>query len=348
MRDELRADAASTIQRFVEAGVAVKIISGDDPGHRGQPRAAGRPDRRPAVRSPAATSTSSTTNASAASPSETTIFGRITPAQKERLVDALRRRGHYVAMIGDGVNDVLSLKKANLAIAMGSGSQATRGVADLVLMEDTFGAVAQAVEEGQRIVNGMQHILKLFLTRIATVGLVVIELAGRADDPDRAAQRLRAHDLHRRGAEHPAGRSGRHPGRAHEDLLARTLARFVVPAAIVSSLLGPVRVLRLARTHRAPRCRRARGGRPGSAQAFTTFLVFAGLFLVVFVQPPIEWLAVMEPRTNDRRPTILARSWRRATSQPSSCQRRGTSSRCPCPARARRPSSRSRPWSGYR
>src|SRR6185369_7049028 len=102
--------------------------------------------------------------------SETTVFGRITPAQKERLVGALRERGHYVAMIGDGVNDVLSLKKANLAIAMGSGSQATRGVADLVLMQDSFGAVAQAVEEGQRILNGMQDILKLFLTRIATVG----------------------------------------------------------------------------------------------------------------------------------------------------------------------------------
>ena len=106
--------------------------------------------------------------------SETTVFGRITPAQKERLVGALRDRGHYVAMIGDGVNDVLSLKKANLAIAMGSGSQATRGVADLVLMQDSFGAVAQAVEEGQRILNGMQDILKLFLTRIATVGLVVV------------------------------------------------------------------------------------------------------------------------------------------------------------------------------
>ncbi len=95
------------------------------------------------------------------------IFGRITPQQKEKLVDALRRRGHYVAMIGDGVNDVLSLKKADLGIAMQSGSQATRGVADIILVNDSFAALGPAVQEGQRIVNGMQDILKLFLTRIA-------------------------------------------------------------------------------------------------------------------------------------------------------------------------------------
>ena len=103
-----------------------------------------------------------------------TIFGRITPRQKERLVQALRERGHYVAMIGDGVNDVLSLKQADLGIAMRSGSQAARGVADIVLMQDSFAVLAPAALEGQRILNGMQDILKLFLTRISTVGLVII------------------------------------------------------------------------------------------------------------------------------------------------------------------------------
>ncbi len=172
MADELREGAGETLRAFTEAGVLVKVISGDDPetvvalarqagflttGFISGPELDDLDDAALGVVA-----------------SETTVFGRITPAQKERLVGALRDRGHYVAMIGDGVNDVLSLKKANLAIAMGSGSQATRGVADLVLMEDSFGAVAQAVEEGQRILNGMQDILKLFLTRIATVGLVVV------------------------------------------------------------------------------------------------------------------------------------------------------------------------------
>ena len=76
-------------------------------------------------------------------------------------------------MMGDGVNDVLSLKKANLGIAMQSGTQATRSVADIVLLNDSFAALAPAVAEGQRIVNGMQDILKLFLARIATMALII-------------------------------------------------------------------------------------------------------------------------------------------------------------------------------
>ena len=103
-----------------------------------------------------------------------TIFGRITPQQKEKLVDTLRQQGNYVAMIGDGVNDVLSLKKSNLGIAMESGTQATRAVADIILMKDSFAALAPAVSEGQRIVNGMQDILRLFLTRILSMALLIV------------------------------------------------------------------------------------------------------------------------------------------------------------------------------
>src|SRR5205807_7330932 len=89
---------------------------------------------------------------------EATIFGRITPQEKEHLVQALRQQGHYVAMIGDGVNDVLSLKQANLAIAMHSGSQATRSVADIVLLNDSFSVLPHALREGQRIRNGMHSV----------------------------------------------------------------------------------------------------------------------------------------------------------------------------------------------
>ena len=77
-----------------------------------------------------------------------TVFGRITPQQKEQLVEALRKQGDYVAMIGDGVNDVLSLKEANLGIAMQSGSQATRGVADIVLLNDSFAALPRRLPRG--------------------------------------------------------------------------------------------------------------------------------------------------------------------------------------------------------
>ena len=82
---------------------------------------------------------------------EATIFGRITPQQKEKLVRALRDAGNYVAMIGDGVNDVLSLKQAQLGIAMQSGSQAARGVADIILLNDSFAALLPAVREGNAL-----------------------------------------------------------------------------------------------------------------------------------------------------------------------------------------------------
>src|SRR5690606_15779800 len=101
------------------------------------------------------------------------VFGRITPQQKQRIVQQLRSRGHYVAMIGDGVNDVLSLKEAHMGIAMQSGSQATRSVADMVLLGDKFDVLPEAIKEGQRILNGMQDVMRLFLTRTLYATLLI-------------------------------------------------------------------------------------------------------------------------------------------------------------------------------
>jgi cation-transporting ATPase E len=304
LRDELRRDAADTIRRFVDAGVAVKIISGDDPATVvSLARQAGLTGDLPWISGRDLDEFDDDRLGRVAG--ETTIFGRITPAQKERLVDTLRRSGHYVAMIGDGVNDVLSLKKANLAIAMGSGSQATRGVADMILMEDSFGAVARAVEEGQRIVNGMQHILKLFLTRVATVGLVVMSSLVVLAFPIelRNASALTIFTV---GVPSTLLAIWASPGRRHDGSLGVTLARFVAPAAIVSSLLG-LFVFYGSLALSGPQDAASLEASAGAARsALTSFLVFVGLFLVVFVQPTVDWLAVMEPKTSDRRPTFLA------------------------------------------
>ena len=314
LADELRPDAAATLARFAAAGVTPKVISGDDPETvvALAVQAGLGPDLR-SVAGPALDAMDDEQLAGVAI--ETTVFGRITPAQKERLVDALRSRGRYVAMIGDGVNDVLSLKKANLGIAMQSGSQAARAVADIVLTNDSFASLAPAVEEGQRIRNGMQSILRLFLSRIMTVGLLVVTsmVIGIFPIELRNGSVLVLFTV---GIPTALIAVWAQPGARHRDSLARTLARFVVPAAVLSSLAGlavlfGVIVLRLggieAITGVEAEDRAALDAAITIAQsALTSFLVFAGLALVVFVEPPVPWLAVIEPQSPDWRPTILA------------------------------------------
>jgi len=94
-----------------------------------------------------------------------TVFGRVTPHQKRAMVKALQSRGHTVAMTGDGVNDVLALKDADCGVAMASGSEATRGVAQLVLMDSNFSAMPAVVSEGRRVINNIERVASLFLAK---------------------------------------------------------------------------------------------------------------------------------------------------------------------------------------
>jgi cation-transporting ATPase E len=170
--DELRPDASQTLARFAAAGIAIKIISGDNPHTvAALARQAGLgPEIRTMTGQKLASLDASQLPDAVGS---TTVFGRISPQQKATLVQVLKQRGHYVAMTGDGINDVMALKQAHLGIAMEAGSQATRAVADLVLLGNSFSALPAAFEEGQRIRNGMQDVLKLFLTRLLVVTVLV-------------------------------------------------------------------------------------------------------------------------------------------------------------------------------
>ncbi len=171
--DVLREQAESTLAGFVRAGISLKIISGDNPHTvAALAKQAGLPGDLRVVSGPELDEMSDAEFLQAAQ--ETTVFGRITPRQKERLVEVLCDQGCYVAMIGDGVNDVLSLKKANLGIAMESGSAATRSVADMVLLGDSFSALPPAFLEGQRITSGMRDILRLYLARAVQVVLLIV------------------------------------------------------------------------------------------------------------------------------------------------------------------------------
>lgn len=171
-KDELRPEADETIRGFSEAGINIKVISGDNP----QTVAA------LALQAGLGSDIQVISGSELAELDEAqfiqaadvnTIFGRVTPDQKARLIRSFKEQGHYVAMIGDGVNDVLSLKEANLAIAMEGGSKATRGVADIVLLKNSFGSLPHTFLEGQRIRNGIQDVLKLFMIRVFCVSLLI-------------------------------------------------------------------------------------------------------------------------------------------------------------------------------
>ncbi len=171
--DELRPHLHETMEAFSENGVEWKVISGDNPQTvAALAKQAGLSGDMRAVSGPELEQMSAGEFAQTAK--EATVFGRITPQQKEALVLALRDEGEYVAMIGDGVNDVLSLKKANLGIAMESGSTATRAVAAMVLLADSFAAMPAALKEGQRTVGSIQNILKLFMVTVFALLLLII------------------------------------------------------------------------------------------------------------------------------------------------------------------------------
>jgi len=313
LEDELRPGVGVILERFRAAGVRVKIISGDDPETVvALARQAGLTGDLPQISGP---ELDQLDDAALASVARTRIvFGRITPTQKERLVAALRAGGSYVAMIGDGVNDVLSLKKSNLAVAMASGSQASRGVADIVLTEDSFAALAPAVEEGQRIINGMFDIVGLFLARIATMGLVIVSSLVIGIFPI-ALRNASAITLLSVGVPAALLALWAQPGKQQHDTLGRTVIRFVLPAALLSSLAalvvfygsiwltlaaGPTGLVA------AQQAAAVDAAVPAAQSALTAFLVFVGLGLIVFVEPPTDWLAVIQTRSSDRRPTILA------------------------------------------
>ena len=160
---QLRPDAAETVAYFLEQGVAVKVISGDNAATVGAIAAqAGVPGAdQPVDARRLPTDLDGLAEAMAGS----SVFGRVTPAQKQEMVDALHRRDSTVAMTGDGVNDVLALKNADLGIAMGSGSGATRAVAQLVLLDNRWSVMPSVVAEGRRVLGNIERVSDVFLTK---------------------------------------------------------------------------------------------------------------------------------------------------------------------------------------
>ena len=161
LEQRIRPDARETLEYFAEQQVSVKVISGDNAvsvgavagslGLRGEAMDARKLPTEPA--------------ALADTMQEYTVFGRVRPDQKRSMVHALQSREHTVAMTGDGVNDVLALKDADIGVAMGSGSPAARSVAQIVLLDNKFATLPYVVGEGRRVIGNIERVSNLFLTK---------------------------------------------------------------------------------------------------------------------------------------------------------------------------------------
>ena len=235
LSDELRPQAKETIAAFRQLGIELKVISGDNPQTvAALAKQAGFPLDVKLVSGPELAEMTQAEFDQAAD--EDAIFGRISPEQKEQLVDALLRQEKRVAMMGDGVNDVLSLKKASLGIAMQSGSSAARNVADMILLNDSFAALQPAFYEGRRIIGGMSRALYLFLSRVATTTLLIIAITmvGLDFPFDPAQVALTGFTV---GLPAFFLTLWARPQRLEWDLLS-SLARFVFPVAIVTMFFG--------------------------------------------------------------------------------------------------------------
>ncbi|MFN8594339.1 MAG: HAD-IC family P-type ATPase [Thermomicrobiales bacterium] len=314
LTDELRPHVDKALQGFHDAGIALKVISGDNPETvAALARQAGFPGNAELVSGIDLDAMADDQFRETAE--RATVFGRVTPEQKQRLVEALRDGGHYVAMTGDGVNDVLSLKQANLGIAMQSGSDATRDAADIVLLRDSFGALPDAFREGQRIQRGLCRILELFLTRVFAVALIILGvLVVQAGFPLSPAQ-ISVLTLLTVGVPTFGIALWTRPGPPPRNL-PRRLLRFVLPASTLLAFAAFVVYIGVYIFYDLDLPALRAGGVAtatdvplndlASREALTHVLVLGGLLLVLFAAPPGPWFAVVEEQDGDRRPALLA------------------------------------------
>ncbi|HEY2194009.1 MAG TPA: HAD-IC family P-type ATPase [Actinomycetospora sp.] len=324
--DELREGVTEVLAGLAAEGVATKVISGDDPvtvaalarraGLAGE--AIGGPEL--AALTPERFDEAVDTFA---------VFGRIAPEQKEQIVDALRRRGRQVAMLGDGVNDARALKRAQVGVAMRSGSAVTRDVADIVLLDDSFTTLPPARTEGRRIVAGVGSSMYLFLCRVVTQMLVILIVTllglGFPYTPTQVGLTLFTVGLPTFFLTMWA-----RPVVVAEDLLV-SLARFVLPVGILTAGFGaaiyaclyelvrrglsqpdlPAATYSLFEQYTGLRYGVdadfvTASATLGAQSGLSMFVSVASIALILFLEPPARIFTAWAPVSPDRRPAWLA------------------------------------------
>ena len=185
IEDSVRVDAADTIQYFKDNGVQIRVISGDNPQTVSKiAQRVGIPQSEQYVSLEGMTDKDVVRAAN-----KYVIFGRVSPGQKKLLIESLKNSGHTVAMTGDGVNDILALREADTSIAMASGSEAARNVSHLVLLDSNFSSMPKVVAEGRRVINNVQKVAVLFLTKnIFTLLLIIIAILRQGVYPIQPSQ----------------------------------------------------------------------------------------------------------------------------------------------------------------
>lgn len=169
LNQKVREDAGQTLSYFESQDVTVKVISGDHAA------SVGAVTRHLGIESGDAVDARNLDEATLPDMVENRrVFGRVTPDQKRSMVHALQERGHTVAMTGDGVNDVLALKDSDIGVAMGSGAPATRSVAKIVLLDNKFATLPHVVAEGRRVIDNIERVANLFLTKTIYSSLLAI------------------------------------------------------------------------------------------------------------------------------------------------------------------------------
>ncbi len=233
LEEQIRPDAAETVAWFAEEGVGLRVLSGDHPATVAAVAArvgidvgdGGPVDARQLSDDPVEL---------ARTLEHSVVYGRVTPVQKRAMVHALQQNGHVVAMTGDGVNDVLALKDADLGIAMGSGSAATRAVGRVVLLDDSFARLPGVVAEGRRVIANIERVANLFLTKTVYATLLAIAVGvARLPFPFYPRHLTIVSSL-TIGIPAFFLALAPNPARAHPGFVARVL-RFAVPAGTVAA-----------------------------------------------------------------------------------------------------------------
>jgi cation-transporting ATPase E len=324
--DELRPDVPQTVARLEAEGTEVLVLSGDDPDT--VAALATRAGLRFDAPVDGAQLERLTDPELDALVTRSSVFGRVAPEQKERIVAALRRQGRYVAMVGDGVDDVPALQAAHVGVAMRSGSSVARDVADVVLVEDSLASLLPARREGRRIISGIAVSAQVFLTRVGTQALIIVTVTmlglGFPYSPAQTGLTLFTVGLPTLFLTAWAK-----PVRPHPRLLL-DLARFVLPASILTAAFAVVAYTYLytsiTRAFDDPNIRArviaeferytgltygvdadfvSAAATVGAQTGLSTFVSLASILLILFLAPPVRLFAAWTRATSDWRPAVL-------------------------------------------